>query len=309
MVEAVDIALNAGVQGGFESYTWAALEPKPQSYALDELRDGLDYLGKQRNLELLLGIQVINTTARELPADLGQAAIDSPQVKQRFHKLIDAIKSRTNSHLKYVSIGNEVDVYLSSHTGEWAAYRAFYEDALDYVHSALPGVKVGVTVTFDGAVNDKSGQVAELSRKSDVVINTYYPLGERFKVRPPASARTDLNRMVQLAKGRPLLMQEVGYPTASELSSSEAAQADFVSAVFAAWKEMGAAIPFLNYFLMHDVSQAECNNFAQYYGLAGDANFKAYLCTLGLRQRDGRPKLGWKAFEKGAAELKAAPKS
>jgi hypothetical protein len=52
-----------------------------------------------------------------------------------------------------------------------------------------------------------------------------------------------------------------------------------------------------------------CEEFGRYYGLPDDTNFKAYLCTLGLRQRDGTPKLGWKAFQKGGADLKASLKA
>ena len=33
-----------------------------------------------------------------------------------------------------------------------------------------------------------------------------------------------------------------------------------------------------------------------YYGLGGDQNFAAYLCSLGLRRVDGTPKPGWQAL-------------
>ncbi len=38
-----------------------------------------------------------------------------------------------------------------------------------------------------------------------------------------------------------------------------------------------------------------CDQFAAYHGLPGQANFKAYLCSLGLRRVDGTPKLAWQA--------------
>jgi hypothetical protein len=308
-VDAVNMVVTSGAQGAFHSATWSSLEPRPQGYALDDLTGSFDGLGKQRNLELLLGIQVINTTAKEVPADLAAVPFDSPSMIQRFHQLIDAVKPKTNSHLGYLSVGNEVDVYLSSHPAEFGAYRKFYEDAVDYAHTVLPGVKVGVTVTFDASTGPFSAQLTDLNRKSDIVVMTYYPLGERFKVRPPGSARQDIPKMVKWARGRPLVVQEVGYPTAPELASSEQSQSDFVDAVFSAWKEAGGAIPFLNFFLLHDIPKSMCEEFGRYYGLPDDTNFKAYLCTLGLRQRDGTPKLGWKAFQKGGAELKASLKA
>jgi hypothetical protein len=309
LVDAVNMVVTSGAQGAFHSATWSSLEPRSQGYALDDLAGSFDGLGNQRNLGMLLGIQVINTTAKEVPADLASVPFDSPRMTERFHKLIDAVKPKTNSHLRYLSVGNEVDVYLSSHPAEMGAYRAFYEDAVDYAHTVLPGVKVGVTVTFDGATGPFSAQLTGLNRKSDVVVMTYYPLGERFKVRPPGSARQDIPKMLKWAQGRPLVMQEVGYPTAPELASSEQHQSDFVDAVFGAWKDGGGAIPFLNFFLLHDFQKSLCEDFGRYYGLPDDTNFKAFLCTLGLRQRDGSPKLGWKAFQKGAAELKSSLKA
>ena len=38
-----------------------------------------------------------------------------------------------------------------------------------------------------------------------------------------------------------------------------------------------------------------------FYGMPGDAMFEAFLCSIGLRGADGRPKLGWVALEREAA--------
>jgi hypothetical protein len=52
---------------------------------------------------------------------------------------------------------------------------------------------------------------------------------------------------------------------------------------------------------MHDFTPAMCDQFAQYYGDPNDASFKAYLCTIGLRQDDGTPKAAWNAFVTAAS--------
>lgn len=66
-----------------------------------------------------------------------------------------------------------------------------------------------------------------------------------------------------------------------------------------AWRRAGVRIPFLNWFALHDFTTAMCQQFGTYYGLPGDANFKAYLCSLGLRRVDGSPKLAWQAMMDG----------
>ncbi len=142
----------------------------------------------------------------------------------------------SNRRVKYLSIGNEVDVYLTTHPQEWGAYQSFYREGVAYVHAVAPWIKVGVTVTYDGAVKNR-GHVADLNSQRDVFILTYYPLGARFSPRRPDSPITDLPKMVELAKKRPLILQEVGYPSSTELSSSEAMQAQFVTSVFRAWEE------------------------------------------------------------------------
>ena len=64
---------------------------------------------------------------------------------------------------------------------------------------------------------------------------------------------------------------------------------------------MGEAIPFLNYFLLHDFTAAMCDEMLVYYGLP-DEDFKAFLCTLGLRRADGTPKAGWEALRRASED-------
>ena len=52
---------------------------------------------------------------------------DDPQMLERFKALIDAILARSTHPIRYLSIGNEVDVYLAAHPQEWAAYTTFYD--------------------------------------------------------------------------------------------------------------------------------------------------------------------------------------
>jgi len=127
---------------------------------------------------------------------------------------------------------------------------------------------------------------------------------ERFLPEASRSPLDDLPRAVALAGGRPLVLQEVGYPSAS----SERNQADFVSSVFAAWRAT-ANIPYLNFSLMHDYGRARCSKLPRFYGLPGNARFEAFLCSIGLREANGRPKLGWAALEReaAAAGFRSAP--
>lgn len=292
-IAAADLVASTGVRAGYESITWKDLEP---ATGLAKEKDALAYLGRSREWDLLFGVKVIDTTVKAVPPDLLAVAFDSPVMQRRFHALIDAMRPIVKEHVRYLSIGNEVDAYLSAHPDQWAAYRRFYADAVGYVHSVLPGILVGVTSIFDHASGAARSEISALAQLSDVSIFTYYPLGDRFVPRPPETATDDILEMVTLAQGRPVVIQEVGYPSAAQLSSSERSQAAFVTRVLDAWRRAGVRIPFLNWFALHDFTTAMCQQFGTYYGLPGDANFKAYLCSLGLRRVDGSPKLAWQAM-------------
>jgi hypothetical protein len=291
-LDALDEVRAAGAHGSFESASWSDLATPA---GLNKLVDALGSVQQHYDV-VLLTLKVIDTTNRTTPPDLAGLAFDAPEVKRRFHAVIDALKPSIGPKVRYVSIGNEVDVYLAAHPATFDAYARFYADAVAYVHATLPGVRVGVTGTFDGARGGFAAKLAQLNQESDVEVLTYYPLGARFVPRSPGTAKPDIAQMLQIAAGRPLVLQEVGYPSATRLSSSEDAQAQFATQVMAAWHAAGDRIPLLNWFALGDLTTDVCDTFTSYYQLPGDPNFSAYLCSLGLRRSDGVPKAAWQAF-------------
>ncbi len=298
-LDAFALTHSVGVNGNAFTEKWSTLEPA-SGIAINAFIDGLNSFEDFYPDTILLGIQVINTTAKETPADLLAVPFDDPQMLQRFEALIDAILARLDHPVRYLSIGNEVDVYLGNHPQEWAAYQTFFAGAAAYVHQVAPSIQVGVTVTYNGW-RDHADEVQRLNQPSDVLIVTYYPLGAAFMTDNPDAPLTDFPNMIQLADGLPVVLQEVGYPSAALLDGSEAEQAQFIHSVFAAWRSVGDAIPFLDVFMLHDVTEQMCSDLEGYYGLS-HPNFHAYLCTLGLRAADGTPKLAWDVFAEEAQQ-------
>jgi hypothetical protein len=294
-LEATGMAFEAGARGAFADWRWSSLESAPGQFNLSEAQEDTDFLGRSQDLRLLVGLQLINTTGREVPADLLEEPFDSVEMQVRFHRLIDALAPILDRHVSYLSIGNEVDVYLGTHPEEWDAYRTFLDDASAYVHSVAPWIQVGTTITYGGATGINAAQVEALTAGRELLIFTYYPLEAGFRTRTPDAPLSDFPRMVEMAGGRPVILQEVGYPSSESLGSSERAQAEFVEQAFLAWQSEAERIPFLNYFLLHDLTAEMCSQLQDYYGLR-DASFEAFLCSLGLRQADGTPKEAWQTF-------------
>lgn len=295
--DALDLAFSAGVRGLEIADTWSTLGPSPNSYNFSDLSGSVGIVQTVHPFHLLFGIQVINTTAKELPSDLEGLPFDDPRVESRFHALLAAARPYlASSSISYLSIGNEVNVYLDAHPDQSAAYSRFYNDALNYAHSILPGLPVGVTFTSDALLGSGDARAVSLMTNSDVAIVTYYPLAGDYTVRSPSAPLADIPAILAASGTRPVVFQEAGYPTAALLNSSETAQAQFVTNLFRAWRANGSRIPWMSYFVLYDESVSQCDAQAAYYGFAGNANLIAYLCSLGLRNADGSAKTGWNAF-------------
>jgi hypothetical protein len=299
-VVALEMADNAGINGAAATYRWSELESTAGALDVTKVQDDLNILSGMYHYTTLLGIQVLNTTDRETPADLLDVSFDDPRMLERFIALFDAMLPYLNENVRYLSIGNEVDIYLAANPEEWATYQTFYHDAAAYVHEVAPSLQVGVTVTYP-SIFQHPDEVAQLNEVSDVIIITYYPSAPAFTFNNPAAPLEDFPHMVEFAGGRPVVLQEVGFASSELLGSSEAAQAEFVANVFSAWAATGDAIPFLDFFLLHDLAEATCSEFEDYYGLRHE-RFHAFLCTLGLREEDGTPKLAWDVFVEQAQQ-------
>jgi len=300
--EAFSLAYDAGARGQMTTKHWYELEPQSGNYdeeIFDSLNSAIDN-AMTHDMQQFVGLQLINTTQREMPADLTDAAFDDTRVIQQFELLLDKLLDANPGKIRYLSIGNEVDVYLRAHPEEWTPYKSFFTAIVAYVHEKAPAIEVGVTATAEGALTLSTAELQDLNDVSDVVMLTYYPLdfaGDgTVSVRAPESPDNDFSAMIDFAGDKKVVLQEVGYPASALNTSSQTLQASFVEHVFSAWKQHAEQIPFLNYFVLHDFTQQTCDEYTLYYGMAGFQNaesFSAYLCSLGLRGADGTPKAAW----------------
>ena len=243
--------------------------------------------------------------ARAVPPDLEDVQWNAVLMRTRMRALLDRIFPIVQGHVSYISIGNEVDVYFEplslAQAAEFQAYIIFFEETREYIRANLPGVQVGVTFTAGGLLGAHGAEWAELNDRADALVATYYPLNADFTVRAPDRPLTDFAALAQTAGDKPVVLQEVGYPAATLIGSSENRQAQFISYVFEAWRAADGQIPFLNLFLLHDFSQEQLDWLGPFYGLDDNANFMAYLATLGLRRADGQARVAWDTLLEGSA--------
>lgn len=264
---------------------WCELEPSPRKYSI----------GKIGNPKLLV-IEPIHGIHRVVPKDLSNVKWNAPEMRSRFHGLVDALRP-VLGNAQYVSIGHDVDAYLtrSNEPGVWEKYTAFYKDAAEYIHKVAPRAKVGTGCQYSAFLAAPK-IFRKLNAPSDVIIVTYYPLADEFSVQEPNAPYMDVDNIVHEAGQKLVVFEEVGYPTDSDLGGSEQKQFEFFKNFFFTWREHAAAIPFVNVYAAKDRSPAEAAAEAGSYGLSNVAAFREFLGSLGLLTHDGKQKIAYKLF-------------
>ena len=296
-IEDYDLAQAIGVNAAQVLIPWNLFEPMKNTYNTDFLTNagwGLNALSA-RGLKILFTFSILDTVNKSVPKDLEGLALNDPIMMSRYRNAIDQILPYLNTDVIYFSVGNEVDSRLIANPDEWATYKELVDDAISYIHSKPPNMppnmKVGVTTTFQNSVA-QAANIATLNTNTDVHIMTYYLTDSTFMVRgPPSTVLTDLDTMLAQAAGKPLVLQEIGYPSSSFIGGSEAGQAGFVEHVFAKWQSVGVEkLPFVAFFKRKDWNAAFCDLIT---GQVAGHPFWEFMCSLGFTNNDLTPKPAW----------------
>ena len=300
-IEALGDLKSIGATGMLITKRWNEIETGDEKYDLTQLGKDLTSNAKEGR-KVLFGIQLINTVKREVPGGLEAKAWNDPAMIARFKALMMHLKAESPAPPAYISIGNEVDVYFERHPDELGDYLAFCKQAAEVIRKDIfPDAKIGITVTYEGLVKGREGIIRQLVAAGDVAIFTYYPLIDMQPL-PLDQVPNHLDAIVAAAQGKPVLLQEVGFPSGKRIGASEEMQAAFFKNVIAGIQAR-PQIAFASLFLLHDFDDALCDTFLTYYGAGvapkeAKARFRDFLCTLGLKETGGREKPAWGVVKK-----------
>ena len=185
---------------------------------------------------------------------------------------------------------------------EISAYRRFLALGKAAIKRVKPEIQVGVTVMLMDGMKQPP-LLRQLQEGMDITIFTYYPNAGGTAAADLASMDRHFDFMLDIAGARPLLLQEIGYPTSPKTGSSEERQAQFVKAVFGQLDRHAARIPLAAFFMQSDFPPSLMSVLEQYYGI-GDPTFLAFLGSLGLQDAKGQPKRAWKTFQEEVSRRK-----
>jgi len=297
---AYDQAITLGVREVSVSLDWELLEPTLGNYD-DTIPAIIESFYPQQAADLTLVLRPLDTPGARLPAELVGLAFDDPAVITAFENFLTHLHNtfptlNASGKLKWIHVGNEIDANLGLDATKWSQWQTFFVAAKTKI-KALWGssVEVSSIIQFSALTNTPIKDLyVNLLAELDSAVLTYYPLNSDFSVRSVSSIEADFDLMANSIIGKSILLQECGYPSSTVNNSSEASQADFISAVFSAWDKYSDRINLIDFSWQYDVDEATADQWVIDFGLSGQPNenaFKYYLWTLGLSNYDASEKL------------------
>lgn len=294
MAKRLQQTVDAGVTYLSGTAKWAELEPSPGRYSLGSIAAFVS-AAASKNLPVSYTLRIINTVARDVPQDLQNVDWAEPQMRRRALALIDAITPLLKNHVRWISVGYESDSYFGKHPSEIEGFTAFHAAIKARLKAQLPSIQVSSTFTFAG-VSSLAGDLRTLNTQLDFLSVTYSPLRPDFTVREPSVVPSDFVRMKQVARNRKIILQEIGYPTASVTGSSEEKQAEFYRVSFEEIHRDPAAFTAVNFMNLADLSRETARQFADFYQFHTPA-FEGVLRSMGLFDENGKAKKAWVLFQ------------
>jgi len=297
--------LGAGARATTLVYRWDELTDdlgNPRAEVFGALESWAT-LHRDAGRSLLLSIALVDRTRDARPSALRGSSWDGVLVEAAARRLVDEAFTHFGSELVFLSFGNEVDRYLgraSASQGE--AFVRLAQHLLDHARasSARPSaLRVGVTLSVEALVAASDANAALISA-SDVVVASYLPREDGVRPPAPSAPATDLVALlsslaVDGGPTPPIVLQQVGYPSASEVGSSPEAQRSFFDSLFQTVAGHREQFPFVSVYALHDLAGQACSMEVEAYALASDPNAEAFFCSVGLRTASGAPKSAWNA--------------
>jgi len=292
-------AMDMGVREVSISLDWELLEPTVGNYD-NTLLAIIDSFYPLQVSDTTLVLRPLDTPGPRLPTDITGTAYDAPAVIAAFENFLTNLHTQlpnlnTSGKLTRIQVGNEIDAYLGSDAALWAQWQTFFNAAKAKIISLWgAGVEVSSVVQYSVLLDaGKRTQYLNFLASMDSATITYYPLEPGFTMRPPSTVAIDFDFIVNTIPNKPIIFQECGYPSSTINNSSEALQADFITAVFEAWDTHRDRIKLIDLAWQYDVSQATVDQWVIDFvmtGQPGENAFRAYLGTLGFSNYDSSEK-------------------
>lgn len=283
---------------GFGYMIWAENEVMPGVFDWSDL-DPLVSLTGQEGLIFDVPTPVRYDAELDMPADLKGRDIKDAQLKIRYLAYIEEVASYAPAQTRYITLHTEgVLEYFDENPDQQEAYCALLSESAALLRARRPELKVGTYWRYE---NTDRGLFDCLNRGTDFIALAAIlnPPDDR-----PEDIEQIITRYISWAGDKKIGLVEVGFPSSTEIDSSEAEQARFVNALFDAVDRHEEQLEFVSYFEVFNQNR-------EITAAIGDMIFGnrkkwtrllvEWLTTLGLKCEDGTPKQAWFTFLERAA--------
>lgn len=283
---------------------WDELESGAGQYRFNDLDQRVNF-AEECGVPISLNVRVVDGDHRSIPSAYQRWNFDDPRMSRALDGLLRAVGPRVRGRVKWIALGNEVDHYFDGHRSEIGPYAKLLHNVMGTIRQQFPGALF--TVNFsEQRLDQLHDRFAPITSTVDFYSFNYYPVNSDFTVKDPDSIGLTMDRMIQAAEGKPVMFQELGYPSSEILHSSEEQQARFVANAFEELRRNRGKVVAATFNWMSDLPQEVVDQLGRYYGMANSDKFKAFLGSIGLFDRNGRPKRAWTEFQRQAARLSSS---
>ncbi|MEO0595901.1 MAG: hypothetical protein AAF126_07310, partial [Chloroflexota bacterium] len=289
LIDQVEFAAQEGMSAFALYVDWVELEPEPGNYTFDNLEASLNWLHSM-GIQPLLNLTLIDIGDVNLP---DHVVLDDLQFSERLHQLLDRVVPLLLDNGGFLLLlGNEVDVYFEEASdAELANYVQLIAEARDHVSSLDPDLAVGVTLTGT-EVYAQGLTFRALRPVTDIIPFNYYGIStdwtDWLTVLDEDAIRADLDEYARIYDGDPMVIQEIGCPSAETNESSLEIQAACFDVMFDAL-QMYPNVRYVTVFTMFDFDEPTCDLVVDFFTLSEDDlpqswldRWRGYLCTLGM---------------------------
>jgi|GEM_PF-1186473 len=295
---------NAGIYLSHMYFSWGKIETSEGVYNWS-VPDYVVEMNELNDMKMSGVVMVIYTNQiGELPSDVEFTSFKDEKLKERFADFMIEFLDRYGETMEYVEIGNEVNIYLEEHPDEIDDFKEFYSYVYDKIKEKHPETKVSTIFAYHAAKETDSVYIIEdLADVGDFNAFTLYIYGDKFAFDGVINNTKTYFDGIEEISDKPFAMVETGWSTSPMLKSSEEKQVEYIDEVFDILEEKKDKMEFFGWFDSNDVAEENCEEIAESFiseSMGEDikeneywAYFEEFICTLGLRDVDNNPKLGW----------------
>ncbi len=285
------------------SIPWSMLEPSAEKYDFSLVTAAVKQ-AQQLGMPAAMTIKTVDTNSRSIPSDLASKPWDNSSMLTRFRKMLAALGPSLGTTVKWVHLANEVDLYFINRPGEVNGFKTFFQAGRQQLAASAPGISVALIFGYD-ALRLSNQTFQQLGSLGDHVGFTFYNL-DGISARSPEQVSVELPAMLRLAGTRPIVLTEVGYPSATAANSSPANQRRFYELLFEQLRKSSGKVIAARIYQMTDMSAATAQSIAGAYGQAANSPFAAYLGSLGLVSATGQTKESYRVLQENLPRFSGA---